>query len=52
MLRETVGWLARETKDYVVIVWDRPAKRDGKTDPRESGLVILKSTIVKMEELA
>jgi len=46
-----VGWLAHETKDYVVIVWDRPAKRDGKIDPRESGLVILKSEIVKIEEI-
>ncbi len=51
--REVVGWLVYECEDYVTLVYDRdadpPTLRGG--DPKASGLVLLKSDIIKLEKL-
>ena len=52
-MRETVGWLNYECEDYIILSWDRdagtPTLKGG--DPKASGLVLLKTAILKFEEL-
>ena len=51
--RECFGWLRYESPDYIVVVFDRdagpPTMKGG--DPKASGLVILRSDLVKFEAL-
>jgi hypothetical protein len=52
-VRETIGWLKKESDEAIWILWDRsvtplPHERTG----TESGLVILKSDIIEMRKLA
>ena len=48
-IREAVGWLIYEAEHYIILCWDRdaepPTLHGG--DPKASGLVILKSDIVR-----
>ncbi len=48
-IREAVGWLIYEAEQYIILSWDRdagpPTLRGG--DPKASGLVLLKSDIVR-----
>ncbi len=48
--REAVGWLIYEADTYIIISWDRdsgpPTLHGG--DPKASGLVLLKSDLVRM----
>jgi hypothetical protein len=52
-VREAVGWLVYDAEAYVIISWDRdagpPTLHGG--DPKASGLVLLKSDILRMAEL-
>jgi hypothetical protein len=52
-IREAVGWLAYECEYYITITWDRdadpPTLKGG--DPKASGIVLLKSDILKLEKL-
>jgi hypothetical protein len=53
VLRETVGWLHRETADAIWVLWERsvkPLPRE-RSPSAESGLVLLKSEIVEMRRL-
>ena len=52
-LRETVGWLHRETADAVWLLWERSVKPlpHERNPAEESGLVLLKSDIVEMRRL-
>ena len=49
-IREAVGWLVYEAESYVIISWDRdagpPTLRGG--DPKASGLVLLRSDIIRL----
>ncbi len=49
--RECLGWLVYESSEYVVVCSDRdagpPTLKGG--DPKASGLVILRSDLVKLE---
>ncbi len=49
-VRKAVGWLVYECAQYITIVWDSddeaPTLRGG--DPKASGLVLLKSDILKL----
>jgi hypothetical protein len=49
-LRETVGWLAKETPEAVLILWDRGLERlpHGRAENQASGLIILKGDIVEL----
>jgi hypothetical protein len=49
-LRETVGWLAKETPEAVLILWDRGLPH-GRVEDRASGLVILRGEIVELRRL-
>lgn len=51
-IREAVGWLVRQTGDYLVICWDRDAEPTLKGDPKASGLVLLRSDILELKQLA
>ncbi len=52
-IRETVGWLVYECECYIIISWDRdaepPTLKGG--DPKASGLVLLRSTILELRTL-
>jgi hypothetical protein len=52
-LRETVGWLARESEEAVLILWDRGLEGlpHGRSEDRASGLVILRGDIVELRRL-
>jgi hypothetical protein len=52
-LRETVGWLAKETPEAVLILWDRGLEGlpHGRVEDRASGLVILRGEIVELRRL-
>jgi hypothetical protein len=52
-LRETVGWLARETPEAVLILWDRSLEKlpHERAEDSASGLVILRDEIVEMRRL-
>jgi hypothetical protein len=53
-VREAVGWLVYECDQYITLSWDRdaepPTLHGG--DAKASGLVLLKSDILKLEKLA
>lgn len=53
ILRETVGWLWRESPEAVLILWDRSVSPlpQGRIEPKASGLVILRSEIVSLRRL-
>jgi hypothetical protein len=48
-IREAVGWLIYEAEQYIILSWDRdgdpPTLHGG--DPKASGLVLLKSDIIR-----
>jgi len=52
-LRETVGWLVRESPEAVLILWDRCAEPHPqmREEPNASGLVLLRSDIVSIRRL-
>ncbi|MEM3378703.1 MAG: hypothetical protein QXV09_05710 [Candidatus Bathyarchaeia archaeon] len=52
-LRETVGWLHRETADAIWLLWERSVKPlpHEMSPSKESGLVLLRSDIVEMRRL-
>jgi hypothetical protein len=52
-LRETVGWLARESEEAVLILWDRGLEGlpHGRSEDRASGLVILRGDIIELRRL-
>ena len=52
-LRETVGWLHRETADALWILWERSVEPlpHERCPAEESGLVLLKSDIVQIQRL-
>lgn len=51
VIRECVGWLMKENAHAIWILWDRSAQdlRHERTDPRESGLVIIKNNVLEMK---
>ena len=51
--RETVGWIIRENKEAIWILWDKPVKPSAyqRLSLEYSGLVILKGAILKMKKL-
>ena len=53
VVREVVGWLAKESDEAVWIVWDRSAEKvpNQMVQPCESGLVILKSDMLEMKKI-
>lgn len=52
-VRETVGWLMKESDVAVWILWERSVEPlpHERFQPQESGLVILKSEILEMKKL-
>lgn len=52
-LRETVGWLQKETSQAVWILWERSVKPlpNERSPAKDSGLVLLKSDIVEVRLL-
>ena len=52
-VREAVGWLVYECEQYVTLTWDHdaepPTLKGG--DPKDSGLVLLKSDICEFKKL-
>ena len=53
-VREAVGWLDHEGKDYVRLIWERfaePAARE-ESRQRATGLVIFKSAIMELKRLS
>jgi len=52
-VRETVGWLIKESTDAVWLLWDRSMRKlpHEESQPYESGLIILKSDILELKEL-
>ena len=53
-VRETVGWLDYEDKEWVRIVWERFAMPDppNGSKPKATGLVILRKSILEMRKVA
>lgn len=49
-VRETVGWVIKETDRCLVILHDRSVERLPHEAP-ESGLILMKSDIVEMKEV-
>ncbi len=52
-VRECVGWLLRDERDFIVVAWDREAGPVSlnKGDAGASGLVILRSDILGLKSL-
>ena len=52
-IRETIGWIVRENKQAIWILWDKPVKPlpYQRISLEYSGLIILKRTILKMKKL-
>jgi hypothetical protein len=52
-LRETIGWLHKENRKAIWLLWDRSVKPlpHERTPAKEAGLVLLKSDIVEMRKL-
>ena len=49
IIRETVGWIAYESKEYLLIEFDRSLfPHDDESFDLSSGLLILKNTIVEL----
>jgi hypothetical protein len=52
-VRETVGWVVQEGKDYIKLIWERSTDRLGKESRQAAtGLVILKSAIIELKRLS
>ncbi len=53
IMREAVGWITKLSPEYVIIVSERSkdAAAESKPDPGSSGLLILKSEILKARGL-
>jgi hypothetical protein len=53
MVRETVGWLVKQSEDAVWLLWDRDASKSPQkgSEPQECGLVILRRNIVEMRPI-
>jgi hypothetical protein len=53
IVRETVGWLVRQSEDAVWLLWDRDASKSSQkgSEPQECGLVILRRDIVEMRPI-
>lgn len=49
VVRETVGWIVRESDEALWILWDKCADKS-ELNP-ESGLIILKSDILEMRRV-
>ena len=52
-IRECVGWVVKENRDAVWVLWDRSVETlpHERTGPEESGLIILKNEVLKMRRL-
>jgi len=52
-MRECVGWVMKESDDAIWVVFDKSTKLMPyeRTQPKESGLVILRSDICKLRRL-
>ena len=52
-LRETVGWLIRETSEALFILWDRSVEPlpQGRMEPKASGLVLLRGDVISIRRL-
>jgi hypothetical protein len=52
-VREAVGWLVYECDQYVTLAWDRDAEPPALkgSDPKASGLVLLKSDILELKRI-
>ena len=52
--REATGWLVYDCADYIILCWDRdadpPTLRGG--DPKASGLVVLRSDLMKIKRFS
>jgi len=48
--RHTLGWVVRETHDYVILAMDQNGKRGDAT--REYGYCVMKSDLLRIETLA
>ena len=53
VVRETVGWIAKQTEDAVWLLWDRDigTSPQENSEPQECGLVILRRDIVEMRPI-
>jgi len=51
VIREAVGWLAHENGEFVRLVFERYAVPQSEGAQRETGLAILKNTILEMRVL-
>lgn len=52
-IREAIGWLDYEDSECIRLVWERFAepREDEEARQRSTGIVILRSTILKMREV-
>jgi len=54
LVREAVGWLVFECEQYITLVLDRDARPPtlkGNSDPKATGLVLLRSDLVDFKQL-
>lgn len=53
VVRETVGWLVRETPEALLILWDRSVSPlpQGRMEPKASGLVLLRGDVISIRRL-
>ena len=49
--RETIGWLAKENEDIMLIEHDRAVPNANTGSGKRNGIIILKSCIIEMKEL-
>ena len=50
-VREVVGWLTRETEDALYICSDRSLQFSSSENTRDSGFIILKSSVLEMRRM-
>ena len=53
VVRETVGWLIRETPEALLILWDRSVSPlpQGRMEPKASGLVLLRGDVISIRRI-
>lgn len=53
MLREVMGWVVKETEEYLYVVTEKPVTEDLEevAGQKSSGFIILKSTIEEIVEI-
>jgi len=51
VIRECVGWLSHENNEFIRLVFERYAVPQSEGAQRETGLAVLKSTILEMRVL-